>query len=136
MRRILVAAAVMVGVLGVAACQPPAPTLTATPSTLKPECEAITTVTGKLTPSTTNREVVIQTQRDGKWINWFWWKDTSSGKQALTAPVDKTTGAYSVAYLAPNRYEPATVRLRMHTTYNRTTSIVSKSWYVTRPSGC
>jgi hypothetical protein len=134
MRRILVAAAVMVGL---AACQPVAVTVTANPSTTAPACKAVTTVTGKLTPKDANREVDLQTQRasDGKWVPWNWFTDASDGLGIIQAPIDKATGNYSLTYLAPQHSSPATTRLRIRTTFNQK-DVVSKSWYVTRPSGC
>mgnify|MGYP007071591200 CR=1 FL=1 len=135
MRRILVAAAVMVGL---AACQPVAVTVTANPSTTAPACKAVTTVTGKLDPKDANREVTLQTQRasDGKWIGWKWFETATPGEgwHVIEVPVNKTTGAYSLTYLAPNTSQPATVRLRVWTTNKGQADVVSKSWYVTRPA--
>jgi len=59
----------------------------------------------------------------------------SQGHHDIVAPVSKTTGAYSLKYLAPNLTLPSTIRLRVHAVNGPAKiDVVSTSWYVTRPS--
>lgn len=61
---------------------------------------------------------------------------TTDGRHDITAPVSKTTGAYSLKYLAPTmQFWPASIRLRVRAYYLPSKiDAVSTSWYVTRPT--
>lgn len=139
MRRILVAGLVPVILVVLAACQPTPVTLTANPSTLKPACNALTTVTGKVTPKDSIKEADLEYQRsDGKWLPWKW-VETTVGSETLHFIIAtiKPDGTYSFTYRAPSNIHQATTRLRLHGTYRaKDVDVVSKSWYVTKPTGC
>lgn len=134
MRRILaVAVAGLLG-LGLLACEPqPAPTITATPSTLTPGCDTITTVTGKVTPKGALTNVAIQIQGgDGKWTAFEWFPTGASGepKQAIKGTT-KTDGTYSLTYYRPH-VSTKTQRLRVLGKAKLSDpGVPSKSWYVT-----
>lgn len=141
MRKVLAVVVVPVILVVLAACQPTPATVTAVPSTLKPACKSITTLTGKVSPAGASKEITIQYQRpsDGKWIGFKWFETGApdEGWHIITAPVSKTTGNYSVTYYAPNQVLPVTIRLRVWARdLNTKTDIVSKSWYVTRQTTC
>lgn len=144
MRRILVALTMTGALLAATACQPTT-TLTATPSTTKPACKAITTVAGKLTPPNALPSVKLEYQnRQGQWEGWFWFRTGApgEGRTVIEAPVNQKTGAYTLTYVAPNGAapggtSPTTIRLRMHAKRYQGPEATSQSWYVTRtPSGC
>jgi len=138
MRRILIAAAMSVGVLAATACQPTPPTITATPSTLRPACKEVTTVSGKATPAGVLKQVVIEVQKvDGTWQPWKWFPTGASGEpMQVIAKSIKLDGTYSLTYAPPIASSPTT-RLRIRGTKSPSDpGVVSKSWYVSRPPSC
>lgn len=137
MRRLLMALAMTGALLAANGCTPTT-TVTANPSTTKPACKAITTVTGKVTPPGTITRADLEVQKNGKWESFYWFTDTTGGRTDISAAVSKTTGNYSMQYLAPTpQFWPATIRLRVRV-HNLRAKIdtVSTSWYVTYPKSC
>lgn len=136
MRKYLAIAVATLAMVGLIGCEPaPTPTITATPSTLTPGCETITTVTGKAAPVGSLKNVVIEIQKGSKWEAWKWFPTGASGEswRELRATID-TAGNYSVTYFRP---QPggATIRLRLRAMLKLTDpGVVSKSWYVTPPA--
>lgn len=135
MRRILAVGAVALGLMVATGCEPTA-TVTAVPSTTRPACRAITTVTGTVTPKSAFREVIVETQpvAGGTWRPWMWFESATDGRGAITASVSKNTGNYKLVYLAPATQ--ATTRLRVRNGTPNGPAAVSTSWYVKRPTGC
>ena len=136
MRRLLMALAMTGALLAANGCTPTT-TVTANPSTTKPACKAITTVTGKVTPPGTITRADLEVQKNGVWQAFRWFESTTDSLHDISAPVSKTTGAYTIKYLAPNLTQPATIRLRVRV-HNLRAKIdtVSTSWYVTYPKSC
>jgi len=137
MRRILIAAVLAVAAL--AGCQPAVvPTITAVASTTKPGCKAVTTVTGKAAPAGALVEATLERQiaPGGSWVEWKWFETTtpSEGGHIIQVPISKTTGTYSLTYMAPNISQQPTTRLRIRGVGPGSVSAVSTSWYVTRPT--
>ena len=134
MRRILVLAVV---VLGLAACQP-APTVTATPSTLAPACKQDTTVTGKVSPAGSLHTVVLEYLDGGKtWKAWNWFDSSAPGTtQKVIKKSVPSSGSYSLTYAPPSVAQHA-IRLRVRG-YNGSgvgNGVGSKSWVSTRQGG-
>lgn len=133
MRRLMaVTVAALVMTVGAVACQP-APTITATPSTLTPGCDTITTVTGKANPVGSLKNVAIQIQKgDGSWAAYSWFPTGASGepKQEIKGTI-ATDGTYSLTYYRPHA-STKTMRLRVIGKLKLgDPGVVSKSWYVT-----
>lgn len=101
MRRILAAAALAIGLLAATACQPtePAMKITAT-APMYPQAFTTSYVTGKVTPPTATKKVVLQRTVNGKWVDWKACPATGCGidPKVPTSTVNQTTGAYSIPY--------------------------------------
>jgi hypothetical protein len=69
-------------------------------------------------------------------VVWDWFENADDTKGSIVVPVNQTTGAYTLTYLAPSNISDPTTRLRVHGVYGKTVDVASTSWYVTRPSGC
>lgn len=132
MRRIgsLIAATVLL--IGLGACQP-APTITATPSTLTPGCETVTTVEVVTTPKNAIKNIVLEYQRsNGVWETWRWFDDLDGGDtwRELRWSIPES-GTRTVTYARP---QPGTKTMRLRMRGMKKLSDagwVSKSWYIT-----
>jgi len=92
-------------------------------------------IPGKVAPAGQVRQVTLEVQKNGKWQAFRWFESTTDSLHDIVAPVSKTTGAYTIKYLAPNQVQPATIRLRVHVQHGTSNiDAVSTSWYVTRPT--
>lgn len=132
MRRVLAVLAASVVFVALTGCDP-APTITATPSTLVTECEGVTTVTGKATPRSRSTQVVVDAQVNGKWAVWQWYRSGDSGEQRR--PIGGPTnpdGTFSFTYYHPH-HQVHTLRMRVRGQQRDSdeTGPVSKSWYIT-----
>lgn len=137
MRRIAIAATIAAALsFAMTGCEPP--TVTATPSTVRPACREITTVTGVGTPASEIRNVVIDIQISGQWKPWVWYADYESSRKEMRAGV-KADGTFTIKYVPPTvatAGNPARLRVRGFKMVTDTGGAVSHSWYVTPPSGC
>lgn len=135
MRRILVVAVACVALVG---CDP-APTVTATPSTLAPKCKEITTVTGMGAPAAEIRNVVLELQSPttGTWKPYYWFRTGAPGEtRSEIRKAVNADGTYSLTYYQPQVGSP-TLRLRIRgMKVLSDPGVVSKSWYVTAPRSC
>lgn len=133
MRKTIATLIALLTVVALSGCEPP--TVTATPSTIKPGCTEITTVTGTTAPKDALKNVVLETQGgDGKWRPWYWFKTGASGegKSEIRSSVP-SSGNYTLTYYRP-QLGIATVRLRVRAMKLLSDpGVVSKSWYVTAP---
>lgn len=133
MRRTLAVMVAVIG-LGLMGCQPPPTTITATPSTLKPACKEVTTVTGQVTPVGALKQVVLEYQKgDGTWAGWKWF-ETGASDETLHVITKKVAanGTYSLTYYVPH-LSVKSIRLRVRGTKMATEAgVASKSWYVNR----
>lgn len=131
----LVAVALAVVLTG---CEPT--TLTATPSTLRPACKEVTTVTGIGKPASEVRNVFLETQSKstGQWKVWKWFETGAPGETWRELRwTTKPDGSYVASYFPPQTGS-GTVRMRMRGTkmISDPGGVVSTSWYVTTPTGC
>ncbi len=134
MRKIM-AVLVALGTLALMGCEPS--TVTATPSTLRPKCREITTVTGVGTPAAEIRNVVMEYQPvpGGEWKTYYWFRTGApgEGKTEIRKSVN-ADGTYSFTYAQP-QINGATMRFRVRGTkyLGADGGPVSTSWYVTPP---
>ena len=135
MRRILVVAVACVVLV---ACDP-APTITATPSTLRPGCTDTVTVTGTTAPVGAILNVVIERQAvaGGEWRTYAWLPSGAPGERVvdLRGKTD-ASGAYSITFFRPLPGS-ATLRLRVRGMKKLAdTGWSSASFYIKPPTGC
>lgn len=136
MRRIIATIAAAALTIALSACEPP--TVTATPSTLRPGCTEVTTVTGTTAPKDALKNVLIESQgSDGRWATWRWFPTGANGesRQEIRGTVP-SSGNYTITYYRP---QPGTATIRLRVRAMKLLSeegVVSKSWYATPPRGC
>jgi hypothetical protein len=136
MKKIALIAAVAL-LLIATSCTPS--TVTATPSTLKPACRELTTLTGTVSPADQIRNIVIEFQGlDGKWKVWNWFYDFDQARKEIRKSV-AADGTWKLTYVPPVVTTAGpTLRLRARGTklLGAEGGTISKSWYVTVPIGC
>lgn len=130
MRRTLAIAVAALTLFAITGCEPPS-TITATPSTLRPGCDQITTVTGIGKPAAKIRYVVIETGGGTDWEAWYWFPTGASDekRQEIRGTVN-ADGTYTLTY-APPLHQVTSVRLRVrgYSKPAEKTGPVTKSWY-------
>ncbi len=131
MRRILIAAAMSVGVLAATACQPTEPAMTITAKRTS-SCLANPTVEGKVTPATATPKVVLQRSSGGKWTDFKWYQTAESSEVAhvITDALDGG-GAYVLRFDPSNLKGTQKFRVR-----SNGSGYVSPSVYFTFPQVC